>query len=189
MKDTPQSSNSPVMAGTGRGNRRQTEWRHASVKRRTLVIILFFTLVCLRPRGGGGGGGGGSWLRNLQWCPNGQPDYGIDKIRRCLRPLREKEIISKYLTFHCDILRPLRQKEKITNYLTFHCDILRPLRQKEKITNYLTFHCDILRPLRQKEKTIILLFILVCLRPLRQNHNQCQRVRVLLYISPFDPWT
>ena len=24
---------------------------------------------------------GGSWLQNLQWCPNGQPDYGIDKIR------------------------------------------------------------------------------------------------------------
>ena len=23
---------------------------------------------------------GGSWLKNLQWCPNGQPDYGIDKI-------------------------------------------------------------------------------------------------------------
>ena len=23
---------------------------------------------------------GGSWLQNLQWCPNGQPDYGIDKI-------------------------------------------------------------------------------------------------------------
>ena len=21
---------------------------------------------------------GGSWLSNLQWCPNGQPDYGID---------------------------------------------------------------------------------------------------------------
>ena len=20
---------------------------------------------------------GGSWLKNLQWCPNGQPDYGI----------------------------------------------------------------------------------------------------------------
>ena len=25
---------------------------------------------------------GGSWLYNLQWCPNGQPDYGIDRIRR-----------------------------------------------------------------------------------------------------------
>ena len=26
---------------------------------------------------------GGSWLQNLQWCPNGQPDDGIDKkIRR-----------------------------------------------------------------------------------------------------------
>ena len=24
---------------------------------------------------------GGSWLYNLQWCPNGQPDYGIDKKR------------------------------------------------------------------------------------------------------------
>ena len=24
---------------------------------------------------------GGSWLKSLQWCPNGQPDYGIDKIR------------------------------------------------------------------------------------------------------------
>ena len=24
---------------------------------------------------------GGSWLKNLQWCPNGQPDYGIEKIR------------------------------------------------------------------------------------------------------------
>ena len=24
---------------------------------------------------------GGSWLQNLQWCPNGQSDYGIDKIR------------------------------------------------------------------------------------------------------------
>ena len=24
---------------------------------------------------------GGSWLYNLQWCPNGQPDYGIEKIR------------------------------------------------------------------------------------------------------------
>ena len=24
---------------------------------------------------------GESWLKNLQWCPNGQPDYGIDKIR------------------------------------------------------------------------------------------------------------
>ena len=24
---------------------------------------------------------GGSWLQNLEWCPNGQPDYGIDKIR------------------------------------------------------------------------------------------------------------
>ena len=24
---------------------------------------------------------GGSWLQNLQWCPNGQPDYGIDRIR------------------------------------------------------------------------------------------------------------
>ena len=23
---------------------------------------------------------GGNWLENLQWCPNGQPDYGIDKI-------------------------------------------------------------------------------------------------------------
>ena len=23
---------------------------------------------------------GGSWLYNLQWCPNGQPDYGIDKV-------------------------------------------------------------------------------------------------------------
>ena len=23
----------------------------------------------------------GSWLQNLQWCPNGPPDYGIDKIR------------------------------------------------------------------------------------------------------------
>ena len=22
---------------------------------------------------------GGSWLKNLQWCPNGQPDYGIDR--------------------------------------------------------------------------------------------------------------
>ena len=22
---------------------------------------------------------GESWLYNLQWCPNGQPDYGIDK--------------------------------------------------------------------------------------------------------------
>ena len=22
---------------------------------------------------------GGSWLYNLQWCPNVQPDYGIDK--------------------------------------------------------------------------------------------------------------
>ena len=24
---------------------------------------------------------GGNWLYNLQLCPNGQPDYGIDKIR------------------------------------------------------------------------------------------------------------
>ena len=24
---------------------------------------------------------GGSWLYNLQWCPNGQIDYRIDKIR------------------------------------------------------------------------------------------------------------
>ena len=24
---------------------------------------------------------GGSWLYTLQWCPNSQPDYGIDKIR------------------------------------------------------------------------------------------------------------
>ena len=24
---------------------------------------------------------GGSWLKNLLWCSNGQPDYGIDKIR------------------------------------------------------------------------------------------------------------
>ena len=24
---------------------------------------------------------GVSWLYNLQWYPNGQPDYGIDKIR------------------------------------------------------------------------------------------------------------
>ena len=24
---------------------------------------------------------GGSWLQNLQWCPNGQPDYGIDQIQ------------------------------------------------------------------------------------------------------------
>ena len=23
---------------------------------------------------------GGSWLQNLQWCPDGQPDHGIDKI-------------------------------------------------------------------------------------------------------------
>ena len=23
----------------------------------------------------------GSWLKNLQWCPNGQPDYGIDMIK------------------------------------------------------------------------------------------------------------
>ena len=22
---------------------------------------------------------GGSWLENLQWCPNGQPDNGTDK--------------------------------------------------------------------------------------------------------------
>ena len=22
---------------------------------------------------------GGSWLSNLQWCPNGRPDYGIGK--------------------------------------------------------------------------------------------------------------
>ena len=22
---------------------------------------------------------GGSWLRKLQWCPNGQPDYGTDR--------------------------------------------------------------------------------------------------------------
>ena len=29
---------------------------------------------------------GGSWLLNLQWCPNGQPDYGIDKkIRRMIQ--------------------------------------------------------------------------------------------------------
>ena len=27
---------------------------------------------------------GGSWLQNLQWCPNGQPDYGIDKIRSAI---------------------------------------------------------------------------------------------------------
>ena len=25
---------------------------------------------------------GRSWLENLQWCPNRQPDYGTDKIRR-----------------------------------------------------------------------------------------------------------
>ena len=25
---------------------------------------------------------GGSWLQNVQWCPNGQPDYGVDKIGR-----------------------------------------------------------------------------------------------------------
>ena len=25
---------------------------------------------------------GGSWLSNVQWYPNGQSDYGIDKIRR-----------------------------------------------------------------------------------------------------------
>ena len=24
---------------------------------------------------------GGSWLQNVQWCPNGQPDYGTDEIR------------------------------------------------------------------------------------------------------------
>ena len=28
--------------------------------------------------------GGGNWLQNLQWCPNGQPDYGIDEMRDCL---------------------------------------------------------------------------------------------------------
>ena len=29
---------------------------------------------------------GGRWLYNLQWCPNGQPDYRIDKITRVTRP-------------------------------------------------------------------------------------------------------
>ena len=27
---------------------------------------------------------GGSWLQNLHWCPNGQPDYGIDEMRETL---------------------------------------------------------------------------------------------------------
>ena len=73
---------------------------------------------------------GGSWLYVLQWCPNGQPDYWIDKIRRS-RPTHGRT--QQYFSFHGSIhlSQLLTGRHQMLMFVRFWerfnqlCDVLR----------------------------------------------------------------